>query len=565
MTRDSTRASRTPLRLGLLYFALGVTWIVVTDFVLARLRGTPSDVMAIEIAKGSAFVAASALFLYFVTRRALEQRERAIHRLETLIEAAPLGIIAFDAQRRPIRWNEAALRISSRIDESGDPRRAIARFESRLVPEWEDGKGHDVRLDGQDREPVDLRVFFVRMRHDGKTTGWMMLMRDRSAETALEAQLLQAQKMEAIGRLAGGVAHDFNNVLTAIVGHADLLVERLPQDSTFRDDVDEIRKAAARATALTRRLLFVSRKRLVELKPINVNVVVKDMDGMLRRVIGEDIECLTELEPEPLDILADAGQIEQVLLNLAVNARDAMPAGGTLLIETANTVLDESFAAAHTGLRPGRYVLLATSDTGSGMDATTRARAFEPFFTTKENGSGLGLATVYGIVKQHAGYISLYSEPNRGTTFKVYFPAHAGTRPARPRPERVTAGPLPEAACTVLLADDDPAVRAIVMRTLREGGHRVLEAATGAEALRLLERETQGIDLLLTDVVMPDITGPELARQVLATVPEARVLFMSGYTAGVLEKYEPGSTPNFLEKPFGPDSLRRKVAEVLSS
>jgi CheY-like chemotaxis protein len=371
--------------------------------------------------------------------------------------------------------------------------------------------------------------------------------------------------MEAVGQLAGGIAHDFNNLLTAILGNTQLLLRDLPPGDTKRQDVEEIRKASERAASLTRQLLAYSRRQMLQPEILDLNVVVAEMDRMLRRLIGEHIALNTVLAPELGRVRADPNQIEQVIVNLAVNARDAMPDGGKLTIETANMELDESFAQAHLGAVPGHYAMVAVTDTGSGMDASVRAHLFEPFFTTKEvgKGTGLGLATVYGIVKQSDGYISVYSEPGRGSSFKVYLPRiqtpqSAATASGKDRLDRGTE--------TILVVEDEAAVLALSRRALEMQGYVVLAAADPAAAIRVVERHGGMIHLLLTDVVMPGLSGRELADRLIARRPGLRVLYMSGYPGDAVVQH--GALPvgsAFLQKPFSPDGLARKVRDVLDS
>ena len=387
---------------------------------------------------------------------------------------------------------------------------------------------------------------------------------DVTQQRSLESQFRQAQRLEAVGRLAGGVAHDFNNILTAITGYSDLLLEELAPDDPKRVDVDEIRNAAQRAAALTRQLLAFSRKQMLQTRVLDLNAVVQALEKMLQRLIGEDIKLRFAPGSGLGAVRADAGQLEQVILNLAVNSRDAMPSGGQLTIETANVELDAAYAQEHAGAVPGRYVMLAVSDTGTGMDVETKAHLFEPFFTTKEQGkgTGLGLATVYGIVKQSGGYVWVYSEPGRGATFKIYLP-----RVDEPV-ERAEASPdlseVPGGSETVLLAEDDSAVREVVAGVLGQKGYRVLRAMDGQTAIEIARAQRGDLRLLITDMVMPGVTGRELAEVVTAEVPAVRVLFMSGYTDdavvrhGVLDQGTP-----YLQKPFTPLALARKVREVL--
>jgi two-component system, cell cycle sensor histidine kinase and response regulator CckA len=389
---------------------------------------------------------------------------------------------------------------------------------------------------------------------------------DVTERKGLEEQLRVAQRMEAIGRLASGVAHDFNNLLTVILWNAEIARERLGEDSPLRQYVQEVHRAGERASSLTQQLLAFSRKQVLEPKIVSLNNVVHEMDRMLRRLIGEDVELNIRLDPQVGRVRADPSQIEQVIMNLAVNARDAMPGGGHLAIETTNVELDEGYAARHVAVTPGPYVRLLMSDSGHGMDLQTQARIFEPFFTTKERGrgTGLGLSTVYGIVKQSGGNIWVYSEPGHGATFKIYLPriedaAESLTRP-QPRIESF------QGTETVLLVEDEDMLRSLAYRVLKSSGYTVLEARDGRDALALARSHPSAIHVLLTDVVMPGMSGRELAEQLRSERPEIPVLFMSGYTDETIAQHgmlEPGVV--LLQKPFTASSLLRKLREVLDT
>jgi len=389
---------------------------------------------------------------------------------------------------------------------------------------------------------------------------------DITERKQLEEQFHQAQKMEAVGRLAGGVAHDFNNLLTAILGSADLVLDSLTAGVPEREEVEEIRKAAVRAADLTRQLLAFSRQQVIAPTVLNPNGVVANMDKLLRRLLGEDVELRTVLAPDLAAVKADPSQLEQIVLNLAVNARDAMPNGGKLTIETQNVELDQEYVRGHLSAQPGPYVMLAVSDTGVGMDAATQSRIFEPFFTTKEQGkgTGLGLATTYGIVKQSGGWIWVYSEPGHGTSFKIYLPRVAeAAAPAAPSP----VPPLSvRGSETVLLVEDDEMIRKLVQKVLKANGYAVLVAASGRDAERVAEQHEGPIDLLMTDVVMPGLSGREVARRLSAARTGIRVLYLSGYTDDAIVHHgvlDPGVA--FLQKPFTPAVLGRKVREVLDA
>ena len=384
-------------------------------------------------------------------------------------------------------------------------------------------------------------------------------------ESEHDARLMQMSKMEAVGRLAGGVAHDFNNLLTAILGYTNLVLDELGPDHASRPDVEQIQHAAASAAALTRQLLAFSRRQVLQPEVLDVNLVVGNIESLLRRLIGEQSQLVTDLAPSVGNINADQGQIEQVLMNLALNAKDAMGRGGRLTIATSDVAIDAEHAKQHRGLVPGNYVLLRISDTGSGMDANVMAHLFEPFFTTKKRGegTGLGLATAYGIVKQSGGYVAVDSRVGVGTTFEIYLPHTDRTLPAvaEARPDQPEGGTE-----TILLVEDLPEVRALARMMLTRHGYDVIEAASGLAALEIVKTREAPIDLLLTDVLMPVLGGQDLAREVVTIRPNVRVLFASGYTDDVLvdrDVLQPGA--ELIQKPFTRDSLLQKVRSVLDS
>ena len=415
------------------------------------------------------------------------------------------------------------------------------------------------RKDGSEF-PVEVSLSYVELDEGVFAIAFVS---DISKRKQLEDQLLHAQKMEAVGRLAGGVAHDFNNMLTVISGYNRMILDELSTLDPLRGYAEEILKAADRAGALTQQLLAFSRRQVMQPRIINVNATIAQTEKMLLRLIGEDVELILGLSPDAGNIKADPGHVEQAIVNLAVNARDAMPLGGRLNIETANVHLDENYARTHMGVAPGDFVMIAVSDTGCGMDAETRRRIFEPFFTTKEKGkgTGLGLATVYGIVKQTGGDIWVYSEPNRGTTFKLYFPAVPGT----PSDSSASEGAEPGSASeTILVVEDEKAVRDLTVRMLERLGYKLLTAASGAEAIEISRAHTGPIDLLLTDVVMPNMSGRQVADALAPSRPGMKVLYLSGYTEntvihhGVLD-----ANVDFLPKPFSREILGKKLREIL--
>jgi signal transduction histidine kinase/CheY-like chemotaxis protein len=412
---------------------------------------------------------------------------------------------------------------------------------------------------------LDLYTFPVVDSTTGQIKGVIEYRRDITDRMTLEEQLRQAVKMEAVGRLAGGVAHDFNNLLTAIMGYATLLANKIEEHDPRSEKVRQIQNATERAAELTRQLLAFSRRQVLEMTIINLNALLHDLQGMLKRLIGEHIEVRAILDPSLGNVKADPAQISQLVLNLAVNARDAMPAGGRLTIETSNVTLDDAYARAVSDVRPGDYVLLAVSDTGQGMDADTVSRCFEPFYTTKQksSGTGLGLSTVYGVVKQHDGHITVYSEEGKGTTFRIYLPRAAGELVK----EATLTKPChePGGRETILLVEDEDTVRNVALEALESQGYTVLQAASAEEAIMIAGNYPGSIDLLLTDVILPKMDGRSLYGALVGTRPEMKVLYMSGYTDdfivhhGVLDP-----DISFLSKPFTLDSLFRKTKVSLA-
>jgi signal transduction histidine kinase/CheY-like chemotaxis protein len=410
---------------------------------------------------------------------------------------------------------------------------------------------------------VSVSISPIRER-DGRIVGASLICRDVSERKRLERQVVQSQKMEAIGQLAGGVAHDFNNLLTIINGYSELLLNRLPAGDSMRQLLSEINRAGERAGTLTRQLLAFGRQQVLEPKVLDLNAVVSDTEKMLRRLIGEDVILTYVPSPAVQPVKVDPGQMEQILMNLAVNARDAMPQGGRITLETRSVTLDEHYVQSHPDARPGQYAMLAVSDTGCGMDDATKARIFEPFFTTKGpgKGTGLGLATVYGIVQQSGGCIEVSSELGRGTTFKIYLPQVR--EPVSAVKSMCGIRMMPRGSEIVLLVEDEDGVRSLARHVLRSCGYAVLEADDGQRAVQLVEDHRGPIDLVVCDVVMPYLGGRQLVERLSALRPALKVLFVSGYTDDAVVRHGVlTSDYAFLQKPFTPTALAQKVREVL--
>jgi len=509
--------------------------------------------------------------------RLLEAAREQAQQVRQILRTVPDGIALLDADLRIQVVNPAG---QEHLEALADARQGetLTHLGERPLAELllppSAGMWHEIEVAG----PPSRTFEAIARPVSGETgvSGWVLMLHDATQERRIEDQMRRRERLAAIGQLAGGVAHDFNNMLTAIIGYSELVLngvasdnpEDWPPGKEIRADLGEVIQAAERAAALTRQLLAFSRRQVLQPRVLDLNRLIADFQKMLgrRRLLGEDTELIIFLAPDLGRVEADPGQIEQVIMNLAVNARDAMSGGGQLTIETANAVLDEAYARAHIEVEPGPYVMLAVSDTGVGMTPEIQDRIFEPFFTTKlrGRGTGLGLSVVYGIVKQSRGHISVYSEPGVGTTFKVYLPR---IETAAETTERVRAAlPPSRGAETVLVAEDERAVRRVACRALREHGYTVLEAGDPEEALHLASEHAGPIHLLLTDVVMPGMSGRELAERLSPSHPEMVVLYVSGYTDnaivhhGVLDEGVP-----FLQKPFTPTTLARKVREVLDA
>jgi PAS domain S-box-containing protein len=501
----------------------------------------------------------------------LRQREESFH---LLFETNPHPMWVFDRDSlRFLEVNSAAIGhygysrdefLSMRILDIRPPSevgRAIAAVRS----ESESGTRHhgEWRHRAKDGRLIDVEIAAHDIDFNGHA-GRLVVAHDVTERKRLEAQLVQSQKLEAVGQLAAGVAHDFNNLLNVITGYSELLLRSLPAGGTDRERTEQVRRAAERGAGLTRQLLAFSRRQVLEPRVLDLNAALADVQSMLTRLIGEDIRIVTAFDPGLGRVFADPGQMEQVLVNLVVNARDAMPAGGALVLETSNVDLDETYARTHPGSTVGPHVRLAVSDTGHGMDAATASRVFEPFFTTKPRGkgTGLGLATVHGIVQQSGGHVDVYSEPGHGSTFKIYLPRVEGQE-AAPADDVVRVEPQ-RGSETIVLVEDEDGLRALIREVLEDAGYRVVEAADPERGLAAVRAETRGIDLLMTDVILPQMRGNELADRVREISPQARVLFMSGYTDEAIGQHAvlaPGSP--FLQKPFSLAALLAKVRAVL--
>jgi PAS domain S-box-containing protein len=493
-------------------------------------------------------------------------------------DAAPVGIVHMGLDGRWVRVN---LRLCDLLGYSRDELQSV---EAQALIEAAESPGEAEALrqmiaGALDRFTIDEKRYrqrggnFVWGRVNisvhcddrGNAQHFILVIEDITERRVLEARIRQASKMDAIGRLASGVAHDFNNLLSVVLSYSEILSEDLTEDHPMRAGLDEIQGAGLRAVDLTRQLLTFSRQQVLQPKIVDLSAILGGLQNMLRRLIGEDVELTADGDPAVGKVLADPGQIEQLIVNLAINARDAMPSGGSLVIETADVVLDDTYASEHVGVTAGKHVLLTVRDTGAGMDETTQARMFEPFFTTKEagKGTGLGLATVFEVVRQSGATIRVDSEPDKGTTFKIYFPTADGTLVALASPPPADVRTL-RGSETILLVEDEAGVRKLARTILRRYGYNVLEAQSGGDAFLLCEQHTATIHLLLTDMVMPRMSGLQLAERLLAIRPAMKVLYMSGYADGAVVRHGAlESTVAFIQKPITPEALTLKVRETL--
>lgn len=541
--------------------------------VLGKEPGRAEDALVVDRSDPEAVAAA--------VRAAANRTPSLAHALQPLLDALPAEIALIDDSGTVLAVNrawtlarEVAPLLGSQasvgtnllqvLDRAGERGEAGARELAQGIRDIAGCRRNlyqqDLRIDALERRDCHARAAPYRI---GGSVQVVLTIDDVTERRRLEQQFYQAQKMEAVGRLAGGVAHDFNNLLTAITGYSQLLLSTLPTNDPSRADIEEIKKAGDRAAALVGQLLAFSRRQAREPKVVDLNGIVRNMEAMLRRLIGEDIQFMTHLAPDLGRVKADPGQLEQVVMNLVVNARDAMPQGGRLTVSTANVSLTATEARTRYPAQSGPHVVLSVTDTGLGMTPEVQAHLFEPFFTTKEagKGTGLGLPTVYGIVTQSGGHIEVDTAPGKGTSFRIFLPrVDSPISPDTPRPTRGAGG----GSETVLLAEDDQAVRQLVQKVLQRGGYTVLEAVDGDQAIQLCRNHPGQIHLLITDVVMPRMSGMDLARQIRALRPDLRVLFVSGYTeSGVRRRGVPDPTMIVLQKPFEPEALLRRVRDLL--
>jgi two-component system, cell cycle sensor histidine kinase and response regulator CckA len=503
------------------------------------------------------------------------KRQRELYR--SLLDSSPDAVVIYDMEGRTQYVNDSFTRLFGwNLDElmgeripfvpESEREASMATIQS-LIQDGIPRSGFESKRYNKEGRILEVSLSASRyLDHAGDPAGMLVVLSDITQRRLLEEQLRQSAKMEAIGQLAGGLAHDFNNILTAVIGYANLLSNDLPQEGTYQERLAQITRASERAADLTRQLLAFSRKQVLDVRVTSLNGIIGDMDKLLKRLIGEHIELVTVLDEAAGMVQVDQVQIQQIVMNLAVNARDAMPDRGKLTIETSNAFLDDDYCRMHAEVRPGPYVMFAVSDAGQGMDSCTLARIFEPFFTTKEKGvgTGLGLATVYGIVKQHQGHISVYSEPGRGTTFKIYLPRIEALKDS-PLPTW-EPGSRPHGNETVLVVEDEEIVRKLACEALEVLGYRTLSAPDPRTAIEICSSHQGPIELLLTDVVLPQMDGRRLFEALSSVRPDLKVLYVSGYTEnfivhhGVLDK-----GLHFMQKPFNLNRLAGKVREILDA
>lgn len=569
-----------PLKISIIYIVVGGVWILFSDLALAALVQDPVMLTHMQTFKGWFFVSATAAMLYLLIRRdvqSMQRAERALQEsitvLKALVRSSPLAIFMLDLNGEIRMWNPAAERIFgwSEKEVIGKPSPIVPEHDReqllemrRRVLAGEVFTGLEVRRKRKDGSLIHVSLSTASL-HDaaGTAMGTIVLASDITNQRRLEQQLFQSQKMEAIGQLASGIAHDFNNILTAIISYESILEMMVPHGDPARGHIEQIRALADRAANLTQNLLAFSRRQAIHPRPADLNGIIKGSAGLLSGLIGKHIEFELKLSGTPLDIMADSGQLEQVMMNLATNARDAMPGGGLLIIRTEQALLDAGFVQHHGYGEPGRYALITVSDTGVGMDNETKRKIFEPFFTTKEvgKGTGLGLSIVYGIVKQHGGFINVYSEPGKGSTFKIYLPLI--TPPAGEKEEPPAEMP-PGGTETILLAEDEPELRRTTKSFLEKFGYTVIEAADGEDAFEKFLENKDTVRLLILDAIMPNREGEAVYKAAREVRPDVRALFTSGHSVDIMHKRRVlDGAFDFISKPFSPGDLLRKLREVL--
>ncbi len=571
-------------RIPIVYFIIGLLWIVLSDYILLLFDLSHWNYENIQMIKGCLFIAVTTLLLYFLMRRHFQQiihynknLKESESRFRNAIMEAPFPVIIHSESGEVLFLNNVWTELTGYRHEEMP---TILEWTKKAFRDKQDYANSMIRKTYELKQPLNHGEITL-VTKDGEHRTWNLsssplgktpeekqlcisIAIDITQQKRLEKQLIQAQKMESIGRLAGGVAHDFNNILMVIHGYTDFAFSKISVDKQIRSDLFEIKKAADRATSLTRQLLAFSRKQVLQPEILDLNQLIMNMDKMLRRLIGEDIEYVTIPSEHLWKIKADPGQIEQVITNLVVNARDAMPTGGQITIETKNVFLDHEYVQTHIEVISGNHVMLAVSDSGSGMEKETLERIFDPFFTTKDKGkgTGLGLSTVHGIVKQSGGNIFVYSEVGKGTTFKIYFPQE--TSKSEPALFSEKKNDSLRGTETILVVEDEEVVRKLVERTLANEGYQVLIAGYGTEAITLSESFQNPIHLLITDVIMPKMSGRELADTLAKVRENMKILFISGYTDNAVVHH--GMLDNgieFLQKPFSPNQLLKKVRDIL--
>jgi PAS domain S-box-containing protein len=563
----------TPLKIAAAYVLVGGLWILLSDRLLSEMVTDPLTLTRLQTFKGWLFIAVTGVMLYWLISRYTAKQRESEEKFRNMAEKSLVGIyIIQDGLFRYVNPRVAEIfgyTVDELIDKKG-PRDLVYPDDWQIVEEnirkrisgEIESIQYDFRGITKNKEVINVKVYGTRTIYKGKPSVVGTLL-DITEHSKLEEQLRQAQKMEAVGQLAGGIAHDFNNMLTTIIGFGSLMRMNMSKDDPLMSYVEQILTSSEKAANLTQSLLAFSRKQIISPKPVNLNEIIRGVEKLILRLIGEDIEIKSKLIDKDLIIMADAGQIEQVLMNFAANARDAMPRGGRLVITTEIVKLDNEFIKTHGYGKPGIYAVISVADTGMGMDENTKERIFEPFFTTKElgRGTGLGLAIVYGIIKQHDGYINVYSELGKGTTFKIYLPVIESEIENIELEEYAAPAGGSE---TILVAEDDADVSKLIKTILEGYGYKVIEAVDGEDAVFKFIENKDKVQILILDVIMPKKHGREAYEEIKKISPDIKAVFMSGYTADIINKkgiLEEGI--DFISKPILPDDLLRKVREVL--